>query len=351
MNILIRVDSSNLIGSGHLMRCLTLAERQRKAGDNVVFVCRDLDGNLSNIVCERDFGLVLLPKVDNHGNFTGYAKWLTVTQQQDANDTIMAISTMEHINCVVVDSYAIDETWEKMIRPYTDEIFVIDDLANRVHDCDFLLDQDLYDNMEQRYNGLVPDHCKKMLGPRYALLREEFYKAREKQKKRETVVKNILVFYGGVDTTDETTKAIVALKDLRSELADVTVDVIVGASNARKNKLKAICEKSEVMKWIRYHEQVENIAEFMCKADLMLGAGGTTMWERCFLGLPAVVTAVADNQVDCCIAARDRELIEYLGVWNEVTIQDIKEKVCEFLSPTRLRKMQESIRRNFIDKL
>lgn len=350
MNILIRADSSSLIGSGHLMRCLTLAERHRKSGDMVTFVCRDLDGNYSKLVKENKFYLVLLPKVAYDENLIGYAKWLTVPQEQDALETVEEIKKLDKVQRVVVDSYAIDEKWEKIVRPYTNEIFVIDDLANRVHDCDFLLDQDLYDNMEQRYNGLVPEHCKKMLGPRYALLREEFYKARENQIPRKSDVRNILIFYGGVDSTDETTKAIKALIEMRDCLEDITVDVIVGANNSQKNVIKSICERPD-NNWISYHEQVNNIAEYMCRADLMLGAGGTTMWERCFLGLPSIVTAVAENQIASCKIAHSKQLIDYIGVWNEVTEKDMEKNISQYMNSLKIKTMQDSIKRNFIDLL
>lgn len=325
MNILIRVDSSNLIGSGHLMRCLTLAEQQRKAGDIVSFVCRDLEGNLSNLVNERGFTLELLPRAQIDDKLEGYAKWLTVTQEQDADETISMLQKYGHVSRVVVDSYAIDETWERLVRPYTDEIFVIDDLANRKHDCDVLLDQNYYLDKEHRYNGLVPESCKLVLGPEHALLREEFYEAKKHLRKRDGSIHNIIVFYGGSDLTDETTKAVHALINLN--LPGVTVDIIVGASNRQKGQIRELCNKHD---FLHYYEQVSNMAEFMNKADLMIGAGGTTTWERLFLNLPAIVTAIAENQIKICENCASVGMIHYLGRWDEVTVEDITHAVTEF---------------------
>jgi len=345
MNIVFRVDSSNLIGSGHLMRCLTLATQQRKLGNDIVFICRDLDGNLSDLVNEKGFKVELLPKVKHNDNLDGYAQWLTVTQEQDAFETINILKRYKHIDRAVVDSYAIDETWEKMIRPYTDEIFVIDDLANRKHDCDVLLDQNYYFDKEIRYNGLVPADCKLLLGPRYALLRQEFYYARQGMNPRSSYLHNILVFYGGVDATDETSKAIAALDSLKEngELDDVSVTVVVGDSNSRKETIADSCCKAG----FKYLCQVSNMAQLMAEADLMLGAGGTTTWERCYLGLPAIVTAVAENQYQICEDCSTVGLFYYLGHWDVVTRDNIYEAVIIMKNPNTLLNMQKAIGRIF----
>lgn len=345
MYILIRVDSSTLIGSGHLMRCLTLAERHRQNGDEVTFICRDLAGNLSGLVQDNGFKLVVLPRSNCDKILTGYEKWLTVSQEQDAADVVKIIQQLGKVNRVVIDSYAIDEKWEKIVRPYTDELFVIDDLANRKHDCDILLDQNFYLNKDSRYIGLVPARCQLLLGPKYALLREEFYQAKEKMKHNEEQLHNILVFYGGVDATDETSKAIKALMMLKSngELTDVKISIVVGASNVRKDDIAVLCQKAS----FRYLCQVSNMAELMAKADLMLGAGGTTTWERCFLQLPSIVTAVAENQFQVCEDCATAGVIHYLGRWDEVIVDDICNAIRKFTNSKMSIMMQKEMSRLF----
>ncbi len=179
MKIAIRVDSSVLIGSGHLMRCLTLAGQLREQGGEVHFICRNLEGNLSHLITDRGYYLHLLPRAEKDDSLTGYAAWLTVPQLRDAEETVAVMRELEPVGRLVIDSYALDATWESVLRPYAEEMFVIDDLANRNHDCDILLDQNFYRNKEHRYDGLVPANCKMFLGPEHALLRPEFYKARE----------------------------------------------------------------------------------------------------------------------------------------------------------------------------
>ena len=208
------------------------------------------------------------------------------------------------------------------MRSFAKEIFVIDDLANRMHDCDILLDQNFYLDKEKRYEGLVPRTCRMLLGPSHALLREEFYEAKRCMRKRTGALENLLIFYGGSDLTDETSKAIRAV--LQAGLTDMKVHVVVGKSNEHKKEIKALCRQCENF---YYHEQVADMARLMNAADLMLGAGGTTTWERCFLGLPGIVTAVAENQIRVCEDCAKVGLIEYMGFCDVVSEREIEKKI------------------------
>lgn len=334
-SVVIRVDSSELIGSGHLMRCLTLAERMRHNGKSVHFICRELTGNLCQIVSDKGFFLhrLLMHAPDN--SLTRYAAWLTVSQAVDAEETEEILRRIQPVEWLVVDSYALDIAWEQQMRPLVQEIFVIDDLANRRHDCDVLLDQNFYREMEYRYDGLVPEKCKLLLGPRHALLREEFYAARKHLRERDGVLRRILVFYGGSDATRETEKAIRAL--LQLHLPAVDVDVVVGGSNRRREYIEEFCAQHD---FLHYHIQVSNMAELMANADLCLGAGGTTTWERCFLGLPAIVTAVAENQIKICEDCAEAGYICYLGRWDMVTAEDLVVSLRRYMNVDILREAQ-----------
>lgn len=332
MLAVIRADASTSIGSGHVMRCLTLAHRLKKEKNaKVVFVMRVLPGNLIGVVEKQEFEVLKLPPASQKYSLNGYGLWLTVPMEVDAQQTIEVLQhyLQEHgcdvVDRLIVDSYALDEQWELMLRPYCGEIMVIDDLANRKHDCDILLDQNFYLNKDVRYAGLVPEHCKMLLGPEHALLREEFYEAKKHLRKRDGNIKNILVFYGGSDLTNETEKAIKALVQLHDEGYNFTADVITGVSNSRREKIKHLCSKYH---FFHYYCQVSNMAEFMNKADLMLGAGGSTTWERLYMELPALVTAVAENQVKCCEECGKAGLIDYVGPANYVDIEQIYKYIC-----------------------
>ena len=166
MRVAIRVDSSTVIGSGHLMRCLTLAERMRKEKNaEVHFISRDLEGNLHGKIKKAGFPLHALPRHPFDKSLDGYDAWLTVPQEVDAAETKTIIQEIGTVDRLVVDSYALDIVWEREMRPFVDEIFVIDDLANRNHDCDILLEQGFRFHHETRYVGLVPSHCRLLLGP------------------------------------------------------------------------------------------------------------------------------------------------------------------------------------------
>lgn len=325
--VFIRADASSLIGSGHVMRCLTLAQRLHKEENaKVVFIMRRLSGNLIDLVRKHGFDVLVLPPADQDYELEDYGLWLTVPMEVDAQQTIKVLQhyLQEHgcdvVDRLIVDSYALNEQWELMLRPYCREIMVIDDLPNRRHDCDILLDQNFYLNKDVRYAGLVPENCKMLLGPEHALLREEFYEAKKNLRKRDGNIKNILVFYGGSDLTNETEKAIKALVQLHDEGYSFTADIITGVSNFRREKIEKICSKYH---FFHYYCQVSNMAEFMNKADLMLGAGGSTTWERLYMELPALVTAVAENQVQGCRDCYKAGLINYLGEVANVTISTI----------------------------
>lgn len=327
MLAVIRADASISIGSGHVMRCLTLAHRLKKEENaKVVFVMRVLPGNLIDVVDKQGFEVLQLLPANQKYSLNGYGLWLTVPIEVDAQQTIEVLQyyLQEHgcdvADRLIVDSYALDEQWELLLRLYCNEIMVIDDLANRRHDCDILLDQNFYLNKDVRYVGLVPEHCKMLLGPEYALLREEFYEAKKHLRKCDGTIKNILVFYGGSDLTNETEKAIKALVQLHYEGYNFTADIITGLSNSRREKIEKICSKYH---FFHYYCQVSNMAEFMNKADLMLGAGGSTTWERLYMELPALVTAVAENQIQGCRDCSQAGLIDYLGESEKVTVDVI----------------------------
>lgn len=327
MLAVIRADASTSIGSGHVMRCLTLAHRLKKEKNaKVVFVMRVLPGNLIGVVEKQGFEVLKLPPANQKYSLNGYGLWLTVPMEVDAQQTIEVLQhyLQEHgcdvVDRLIVDSYALDEQWELMLHPYCREIMVIDDLADRRHDCDILLDQNFYLNKDVRYAGLVPKYCKMLLGLEHALLREEFREAKKHLRKRDGTIKNILVFYGGSDLTNETEKAIEALVQLHDEGYSFTADIITGVSNSRREKIEKICSKYH---FLHYYCQVSNMAEFMNKADLMLGAGGSTTWERLYMELPALVTAVAENQIQGCEDCSQAGLIDYLGESEKVTVDVI----------------------------
>jgi len=311
MKVALRTDASMRIGTGHLMRCLTLADALRSAGARTRFVCRALPRGLREVVTAGGHELAELPAAlaTTAGNGDGrvapvgsqraqlaHAAWLGATQQEDAAATRDALGENVVWDWLVVDHYAIDARWETRLRAAARRILAIDDLADRRHDCDALLDQNLYAGKHTRYDGLVPEACVRLLGPRYALLRPEFAAARAGLRARGDEVRRVLVFFGGIDERNLTGAALDALDALDAGVgssAGLGIDVVVGAAHPQR---EAIVERCAERPRTRCHVQVANMAELIASADVGVGAAGVATWERCALGLPALAVAVAPNQ-------------------------------------------------------
>jgi len=250
----------------------------------------------------HEFAPLDSPALEECGRDLPHADWLETSQAQDAADTAHALSGHAW-DWMVVDHYALDARWEAMLRRSAARIAVIDDIADRRHDCDLLLDQNYHSDPGGRYRGKVPAQCDLLLGPRYALLREEFRSIRESVKPRAGDVQRILVFFGGVDQGNYTGDAIEAIAAL--SIPGLKVDVVVGKSHPQREEIAAQSERHG----FACHVQTPRMAELMAAADLAIGAGGTAIWERCCLGLPALVSCVADNQGDQIAAAASAGLL------------------------------------------
>src|SRR5690606_18254179 len=241
MKCVFRVDSSIQVGTGHVMRCLTLADELRRHGHECWFICREHQGHLGDLIMSRGHKLTLLSnpvEVLTAGNGSSpddYAAWLGVGWQDDAKQTLNAIKG-QSADWLIVDHYSLDAKWEKAVSSQVRNIMVIDDLANRSHQCSILLDQNL-GREEKDYDGLVPSDCDRLLGPRYALLRSEFTKFRPVSLNRRINprLKRILISLGGVDRTNVTGRVLEALQT--SDLPHTTrLDVIMGASAPHLNE-------------------------------------------------------------------------------------------------------------------
>lgn len=277
--VVIRADASIDIGSGHVMRCLSLAESLNAAGAKVVFACREHEGNLCSLIEAARFPVFRLPGT-------------SPTPDEDAEQTIEVVGKEgAAADWIVIDHYGLDQRWETRIRRLGGSIMAIDDFAGRDHDCDLLLDQNCLPEAGYDYASRVPRSCRLLLGPQHALLRAEFARERARLRQRDGELQRVLIFFGGSDPTNETSKALDGVLNLgRPNLA---IDVVVGEANPHKDAVQRKCGTSP---HTSYHCQVDNMAELMAQADLSLGAGGSASWERCCLALPTVAAVLADNQ-------------------------------------------------------
>lgn len=327
MLIYIRADASNLIGSGHIMRCLTLADMLKKEGHKVIFICRDLPGNFSDLITQRGYLCRLLqfsaqqkkhylslPCQDN------YPAWLGVSSQDDATETIEYLQD-KSADLLVVDHYSLDYVWEKACQPYCKKIMVIDDLANRQHHCDIILDHNFYSNAKSRYNNLVPEACKKLLGPKYALLCPKLrqIKINREQKNKgmqPETIDNIVIFMGGMDPQNYTDKAL-AMAIKSPHLKHALFHIVLGKHNSHKLALK---QKYAAYDNIVFHIQPDYYFTLLENANLAIGAGGVAQLERMYINLPSVVTPIAENQQEAYLDMLQEKMLLPLDQLNNNSI-------------------------------
>ena len=274
MNVVIRADASLSTGVGHVMRCLCLADELHARGASVRFVSRALPEHLVRMIVASGHQLVPLPNDP------------AVDEADDADQSRAACG---HCDWIVVDHYALGTIWETALSGMG-RLLAIDDLA-RPHRCDVLLDQNFHPEPDQRYAGRVPNDCTMLLGPRYALLRPEFARARQRVEQRDGEVRRLLVCLGGMDADNVTEKVLLAIALV--DCVDLVIDVVIGASHPARERVQALCK---ALPDARCHIQTSDMATLLAEADLAIGAGGSATWERCALGVPTFGLCLADNQ-------------------------------------------------------
>ncbi len=315
MRWLVRADASVTLGAGHIARCLTLARQARLHGAQVEFVCRDLAG-------------ALIPQIRQDG-FTVH----TLGAQEDDVQAVRAIAgSGAAVQWLVVDHYALDASWESRVQGAAASILVIDDLANRPHDCTALLDQNFWPDATARYQGLVPPHCLQLLGPAYLLLRDEFAQARATLQRDFTRMRRLLVNFGGADEPNVTCLALDALIALGA--TDIAIDVVIGAGNPHKAAVK---QRLAVLPHARLHVQASNMAELIAQADLAIGACGSSTWERCFLGLPTVAVVLAENQRLAAQQLANEGVLVNIGALDAATPVALRSEVAALMNDPKRR--------------
>lgn len=328
MKLAFRVDASGTIGLGHVMRCLTLAESLSKIDAQVEFICREHPGNLIGLLTGLSYPVKALPESGNshESSSARYASWLGATLHQDAQETIEALGA-EKPDWLVVDHYAIDIEWEQLLKPHCGQLMVIDDLANRFHDCDLLLDQNYSRDGESRYAEWLANSPRLLIGSDFALLNSEYRKLRKLMPSRTGIVRRVLVFFGGTDRQNLSGMTLDALS--HPDLKHLLVDVVVGANNPHRALLE---QQAGSRTGITLHEFQPGLAELIMQADMAIGAGGTTTWERMCLGLPSLIVLIAENQRPSTESLANDGLVSFLGNADDVDSECIAEAVLEMIS-------------------
>lgn len=322
MKILFRADASIRMGAGHVSRCATLGHELQRRGATVSFACRATPGNYIAWLQSAGFGVEALPCESMEESSDEYADWLGAPMAQETKEMSALLDQQGGVDWLVVDHYAIDAGLERALKPCASKILCIDDLANRSHDCELLLDQNLYAAPEQRYAGRLPSSARTLLGPRYSLLRPEFATARQHLRQYDGAVRRILLFMGGGDSANVTATVLEALA--QSKHSDIAIDVVVGGANPHIHDIQARCAK---LPHAHLHRQVDNMAKLMCEADLAIGATGVSTWERAAIGLPTLAVSVAGNQREIGRYADEAGLLHWLGDADNVSLQEWSRRI------------------------
>ena len=301
MRIYFRTDASLQIGTGHVMRCLALANALAEHGAQCEFICREHPGNLIEFIRDQGFtthSIPVLSVTDSGTISTGpepaHQHWLGATQHQDAEACTHLLAGSPP-DWLITDHYALDSRWELALAPHYQKLMVIDDLADRLHACDILLDQTL-GRESKDYLPFVPTSCQLLCGTSYALLRLEFSSLRPYSLQRRTsgALRELLINMGGVDKDNVTGQVLAALHACTLP-EDCRITVVMGSTAPW---LEEIRNQAQRLPWSnRVLVGVSDMAQLMADSDLAIGAAGTTAWERCCLGLPTIMLMMADNQL------------------------------------------------------
>ena len=315
-NAVFRTDASVTIGTGHVIRCLALAKALQCRGWNCVFA--------SNKQTE-----LVAPAFVN-------AKLEVLVVSADDDVAVMMERWPDGSDILVVDHYELDASYEKACRPWARRILVIDDLPNRRHDCDLLLDATL-GRSANVYDAYVPESCGVMAGSSFALLRPEFAEVRQENAHKK-LPRRILVTLGGTDPHNVTGAVLAGLDGL-----ELSIDVVLGPSAPYLDKLysTAACMGEHVT--IHTNLGGREIAKLMANADLAVGAGGSSAWERCALGLPSLLVVIADNQRELATSLANRGAARLLGEADSLRPETVRSAVEDLIAtPECLAKMAQA---------
>ena len=342
--ILIRCDASLSIGSGHVIRCRTLARELQRRGSEVNFLCRRQPGDLINLLV-HEFQVLALPEqpladADGLEGRDLYGAWLGCSQDQDAAQCLQVLAEAGITSAcwLVADHYGLDAGWEEQLLvglsggDAAPKLLVIDDLADRPHQANLLLDQNFFGEVtEQRYQELVPPQCCQLLGPHYALLGPEYAQLHLLVPPRNQF-RRVIVFFGGVDSFNLTARALEALID--PSLSELVVDVVLGLHSPHQQEVAQLVARrpNTVL-----HGHLPSLAGLMARADLAIGASGATTWERACLGLPSLVVTTAANQLPFAEALDGAGHLRLLGDEASVTAEQIRSALLSLVAESEVR--------------
>lgn len=317
MKVCFRVDASEKIGSGHVMRCLTLAKEMKKKRASVYFITKKYSGSLNSIISREGYKVFSLENnTDNYEKDCKRDDYFNFELERDVLDSSAILKELD-IDILVVDHYELDVKWEAKIKKYVKKIVVIDDMANRFHDCDVLLDQN-YGRKEAHYISIVPESCRLLCGVEYSLIRDEFLKLKKKsiERRKNNSIKKVFISMGGADVLNISSQVLIELEK-HKVLPNAEYILILGNASPHVEYVKKLISKLSID--VKLYINVNNMAELMMACDIAIGASGSTTWERCCLGLPTITLILAKNQKFIANSLNEIGAVKLIGCPDDIS--------------------------------
>lgn len=330
-----RADASNEIGTGHIMRCLAIADVLLSRGHKVGFICAQINPQLKDLIRSRQIPLFQTqpdPKT-GQGSYR-HSHWLIGSEEADAELTIKAIG---NVNCegVFMDHYGLAKPWEDLILKKTSNVAVMDDLCDRPHSARILIDYNIYKN-EKDYSALVDKSTQILQGPAYAPIRMELRDLRENVQSHSGQVRSVLISFGGSDSQGYTLRAAEGLVLSRKKFEKVRI--ILSPESKTHSAISKICHENAY----ELLNPTPKLGEYILKSDFGIGAGGVTQVERSFLGLPSLIASIAENQSVLSAKMSEIEICKSLGDAAHITSGDWSKAIQKYSSDQKwLKETQE----------
>lgn len=303
MKIFIRVDASEAIGTGHLNRCLNLADALRLKGCQSLFAINNASLGLQEKITKRGHEIVSLGS--DFSTITNALSLVNIEQQLlDARNCSKLLEKYQP-DLVIVDHYNLDYNWERMLKPLTKSILVIDDLANRKHECSMLLDQTPVRTYRD-YANLVEFNTLLLIGPEYTILHPDFSIYRNKKIINPVSSKNLLVGMGGLDSNNLIPKILTFLEQ-KPEITQYGINVVISSMAPQIKLLEKIIRSSSLR--IQLHVEAQNFVELLAMSDFAICAGGLMSLELACLGVPALILPL--NEIQSEVSSKLSEEVDF----------------------------------------
>ena len=298
MNIAFRVDSSRKIGTGHVIRCMTLANQLEAIGFTVYFICKPIMGDIVNIIKSKGYDVILLSLPNRDEEVDNFSEYSCNFDSQQVIDLCSLLS----LDLIILDHYFLNYDWEKTVKDHT-KLMCISDFPSGPRACDILLDSSLNRHHDE-YRLYVESTCILMTGSDYVMVRPEFEQSKSLEAFSKQVSK-VLVTMGGSDPQDFTSRIIKIINQYEAnDLSNIQFDIVLGRSYQFTSLVLSLISTSKVNYVV--HEYVDDMADLMRDMDVIIASAGTTLWECFSLGIPTIALQIADNQeynIDSCSRA------------------------------------------------